>query len=830
MSNTHGTYYPKQRLSYKEKIKDNNEWAKEMINFLTRNFAYSDFSSDSNKVMDSYDKKLSNYQLYNNILNQKDFERECNPLGFEVGQYKDEIQPYNKTYNKIQVLLGEEYKRPMNFKAVLINSEGIKQKDIEKSKQLNDVFTKHIQEFTDLLQAQMGDPNNPELQKQMQAQMNTLVDQKMLEKYNSTSFLQSKEITASKLLEFFNRKESIQEKKNDAFKHGLIAGEEIVWVGVKNGEPTVEVINPLGFFYHKSSETKYIQDGLYAGYRTKMTTGDIIDRFGEYLSEDDLDKLESYHLGGMDKKNNHMEYNWENGSGGTRTFNSSFTSQNEGSYGKSTITEDHAVIHVEWVSQKKVGFITTSANEYGDGEKINVDENFKVPSYATKSTIRRKGKKVTIYSFDEMELEWGWLPEVWEGVSINEDMFCCIGPKAHQYRSMENPHKVKLGYHGLVYNNMNAESISLMDRMKPFQYLYFILVHKLKKLVARDKGQVFSLDLSMIPEEMGLEKTLYYLDEMDLDLFNPLQNAEAPGAAQRGKVKGAVSRSNMQHILHYISLMDAVDAQISDVAGITRQREGQIGSNEAVTNTQQNIIQSSTITEAAYFQPHFKLWEHVYNSVLDCASAVWKGKSVTKQYVLDDLSIQTIKITPDVFTHADYGVFVSNSGKEFELFNSMKALAQPLIQNDKANFSDIIALYKANSLQELEREIKAAEKSSQERQQAEMENAQTLQQQQIEAQKADREDRQAHEVELQNIKDTSAMEREIVKATSFGGDADANGVPDVLEMAKFQQGVALDNKKFKLEEQKLKQQKEKDKQELEIKRQANRNKKTSANK
>lgn len=154
---------------------------------------------------------------------------------------------------------------------------------------------------------------------------------------------------------------------------------------------------------------------------------------------------------------------------------------------------------------------------------------------------------------------------------------------------------------------MNAESISLMDRMKPFQYLYFIVAHKLKKLIATDRGKVFHFDITMVPEKLGLEKTLYYLEEMNIDFYNPLHNAETPGVHQRSKVTTATDRSNMQHILNYVQLLAALDEQISDVAGITRQREGQIARNEAVTNSQQTIMQSATITEAVYFQPHNKL-------------------------------------------------------------------------------------------------------------------------------------------------------------------------------------------------------------------------------
>jgi hypothetical protein len=82
-------------------------------------------------------------------------------------------------------------------------------------------------------------------------------------------------------------------------------------------------------------------------------------------------------------------------------------------------------------------------------------------------------------------------------------MYTMIGPKDVQFRTTSNPLKVKLGYHGIVYNAMNATPVSLMDRMKPFQYLYFIIMHKLKKMIAQDKGKIFSLDSTMVDPKMG---------------------------------------------------------------------------------------------------------------------------------------------------------------------------------------------------------------------------------------------------------------------------------------------------------------------------------------
>jgi hypothetical protein len=133
MSYSGGISFPKQRLSYQEKIKNDRQWGKDMLDNLELYYHSSARTYDSNtnkgrNGRSEYQIKKSNYDLYNNILDQEDFVRECNALGIEVGQMIDEVKPYNKTPNKIAVLLGEELLRPFNYRAVLINSEGIKTK------------------------------------------------------------------------------------------------------------------------------------------------------------------------------------------------------------------------------------------------------------------------------------------------------------------------------------------------------------------------------------------------------------------------------------------------------------------------------------------------------------------------------------------------------------------------------------------------------------------------------------------------------------------------------------------------------------------------------
>ncbi len=774
--------FPRQRLSFSEKSKDDYQWAKDTADNL---FA---FSYSTGKKRSDFDRMVSNYKLFNNELDQQDFERECEPLGLQVGQFQDEIQPYNKTYNKIQVLLRDEFSRPFNYKAVLVNADGIKSKLSHQDYLLRQFVNEQLQ--TTIQQVL------PNFDPKLIESSGSTMDPKEIKRYMNTTYLEAREILANKLLKLFEKSLSIKELKNDGFKHALLSGYEFTYVGVNGDNPTIEILNPLGVFFHKSPETKYIQDGLYAGYRTYMDSGTILDRFSSYMTTEEIEKIDHLNIGALHTLGNFDYSDYYNASDGDHL--------REGSYGDSSNNaNDWLVQHVEWRSQKKVGFINFM-NEYGEPQMELVSEDFEIPSYATKEIITEEyDKKTTYYTWKDIEgnpyaINWGWVPEVWTTTRIGEDIYVMIGPKKNQFRSIDDPFTVRLGYHGLAYSSMNADPISLMDRMKPFQYLYFIVAHKLKKLIAQDKGKIFHFDTTMLDPKLGWEKTLYYLTQMNIDFFNPLQNADTPGWSQRGKVTGSTDMSTGNHIMNYVNLLNAIDGQISDVAGVSRQREGQVGPTEAVTNAQSNIQMSAVITEV-YFHTHNKLWEKVLSSFIQVVQEVYKNKSLTKQFVLDDMSIQTLEISPDTFLNTDLGVFVSDSPKEEEVFEVMKSLLQPLIQNDKATFSDLIKTMKSSSLEEVESFILESEKNA-------IEFQQKMQAQQAEAQQRLAQEDQSFKLEYQARE--LASKEYIAEMDTFkflqDQDSDDNGIPDQFEVEKFKAELGLKAKKLSLEELKTK--------------------------
>lgn len=835
-----GTFrLPPQRLSFKEKIKNEQKWGRECVDALSIERLDNGVEHTTKGNKSDVQRMLTNYGLYNNQVNHQDIQKVCDPLGIEdPDEFQDVIEPYNKTYNKVNVLLGEEKKRGVNFKSVLVNSKAADEFTRTKTQLMQEYLTgqvnaqiekfkKRFQATNPAPQAQQGQEMSPEQQQEMQkAQeeyeakqqeyVDNLLSPEEIEKYMKTNWRAASEIAADQLLQYYYKKLHIPHLRNDAFKHALISGEELLWVGVRNGEPVIEVLNPLKTFFHKSSETQFIQDGLYAGYRTRMTVADVLDRYGEDLPEKAKKDLEETYMGirsagirddligpEYDHKGLNLSLEWrrERGLGDNEIY---------GSYGTSNY-DDIEVTHVEWKSQRKIGF-KSYIDEDGNKQSTLVDESFKVPDSARKVRYKTENNFYkTKYLFNdafgnECELHWGWIPEVWEGTKIAESYYVNIRPKPVQYRSMENPHKVKLGYIGVVYNNMNAPNISLMDRMKPFQYLYFIVMHKMKQMLAADAPPLISIDMSMIPKKLTTEEYLYY-NKLGINFYDPLQNTEDgnPANLSGQKIIDETQRSTMNHVANYITILQNLDEQIGEVAGVTRQREGQTSQYESVTGMQSAIVQSSHITETL-FALHNVVWEAGLTSLIETAQAVHKNKEVKIPYVFDDMTRGVIDLQPDTFTNADLGVFITDNIRDYEALEKMRSMSLEMIQNGyKA--SDVMSLYTSTSAETYRREIKALEDQreavEQQMRQYESEQQERLMKMEID----NREDVQAHELEKID-KEGEWKLREAAMKNYFqdpSHDGDQDGIPDMIELMKHKDEVDIKLKEIELKERQLNQ-------------------------
>lgn len=709
------------------------------------------------------------YNIYNSVFDEEDFKYVTDPWKVREG-FPATIQNFNIIKPKIDLLLGEESKRPYNFR-VIQTSENSTSKLQEKYKQL---LAQKIMEI-----AAAGNPEDPVTDEELK-------EVEAIQKYMEYDYSDIAEMAAYHSLEYLKEKEEIQDKFIQGFKDGLIAGIEAHYVGIVNGEPTLERVNPYYLSYDNSPDVRYIEDGSYAVYRKRMTIPAIYDRLYELMSEDDLNKLtEKYENSVKGSSNVPGDYNkivWK-----------SFGPINED---QEFDSESIDVWHVTWKSFVKVGFLTY-LDEEGEEQTDIVNEDYEVS--------------------EGEDIQWDWVTEVWEGYRIGDDIYIGMDPIPNQHISIDNPNSQKLPYIGAVYNNTNTKSKSLVEIMKPLQYMYLILWYRLEISLARDKGKVINMDITQIPKSMGVttEKWMHYLSSMGVNFFNPYEDGwDVPG--REGGKAAAFNQFSSQDltmansIAEYVNLMNKIEEMVGELSGVSRQRQGQVTSSELVGNVERAVVQSSHITEM-HFWIHNRVKQRAMEALLEAAKTAWTESGKQKlHYITDDMTRIFLDITED-FLYSDFGIFVTDSTQESRNLEAVKSLLQPAMQNG-ASLADVAEVIASNNLTEVRRKLKDIERTRQEReermQQQQSEVQQQIVQMQLEDKEADREIKQ-YEIDTNNevkliIAEMQYDERDM--------DRNRNGIADVLEgnikEREIEENTRIENRKLDVERAKIAAQKE----------------------
>tara|TARA_R110001606_G_scaffold158423_2_gene302170 strand:- start:8191 stop:10683 length:2493 start_codon:yes stop_codon:yes gene_type:complete len=730
---------PRQRVPRSKKGK---KWARTCIDELEK-ITYGDinYNGRSSRV-----KKQVNYDLFNGKLNQGDFTHILNPFGFSESEFPATMQHYDIISPKIQLLMGEEIKRPFNFKVVSHDPDAISKIEEQKKEMLMQYLYSVLvtPEEEEAQQQQMQELAASDPEKAALTQPKTPAQ---IEKYINFEYQDIREITAQRILEYLTREDNLEEKFNRGFKDALIAGEEIYWVGDISGNPTVRVCNPLDIRVILDPDSPWIDESQAVIEERWLTLSTVLDEYYEYLEPSELDMLEKGVTGRDNSSKGGVNYPYSEFN--IINYANVLDTVGSGVYDPGMIRSYRRngmvrVLQVEWKSMRKIGIISYS-DESGTKQEDIVDEIFELPKYAEK-----KGKK---WLFDGVELQWFWISEYWEGTKIAEDIYCNVKPKLNQRRDLNNPSDVKSGYVGYIYNERNSESISLIDRMKPFQYLYNIIYYRTELALAKSKGKVALMDIAQIPSSEGwdVSKWMYYLESMGVMFINSREEGNRSTQAAPFNQFQSIDLSMGNYINTHVQLLENVKNELGELSGVSRQRQGQVSSSELVGNTERAVVQSSHITEF-WFYAHNECKKKVLTALVDVAKMSYReGKKI--QYIADDMSRTFMNIEPEDFTNSSYGIFVSNASKDDRALDSLKSLAQSALQAGVVSFTDVASILQSESIttvrKMLENSQAEMEKKQAEAQQAEMQSAQQVQQAETEKEMA-KEDREDARTQLDN--------------------------------------------------------------------------------
>lgn len=721
---------PQQRVTLKTKTK---KWREQCIDAF---IGLSKFGTSNRRG-----ELKALYEYYNGTIDEADYNYVLKPYGKTRQNFPSKLRNYPIIKPIIDLLLGEKSKRPLNYTVTVANADSVSQKEEAKQKalftQIQKMYLQEISKQTDM--------EMPQSEEEIQ------LPKQIIEQFDRT-YVDHRAIMGQKSLNYIMHHQEMYDKFQKGFFHYLVVGEVYSHKGVRRSEPFYEILNPLDIDYDKDPDIEFVEDGDWAIIRKFTHASTILDNFGMFLTAEQVLELEH-------PTNQSAE--------SYLLFRSEAAGPND-NIARNRLIE---VVTVYWKSRKRIGFVEYLDEQTGMMEQFEVNDGFKLTP-----ELKEQNAKI----------KYEWINEVWEGTKIDGRFFVNINPISNQRTSLDNPSKCKLPINGRKYSDTNANNISLVSLGIPFQLNYNIFKYRLELAIARSKDIIAQFDINMIPKKWDMDKFMYFVEGTGIAWVD--YNKEG---IQLSPQHQSVMDMSIKTIDQYLGLLESIVQEWEKISGVNRQRQGGIGTYEGKATSQQAIVQSSHITEDI-FRKYSRFEQRELQGMIDYSKEAWlTGKKA--MYVMPDLTSEFIDVDALQHMESEYGVFISDAGRDQDKLEQAKALAQSMIQNGTPA-SAVLDLFDTENYTGIKDKIRKAEKAQQE-----LEAQQQKAQQDQAAQQAQIQEKQIQQGAIDKEKD---RQLEIEKALIQAESSDTTNKLD-LDLKKLQQDYELKNRELNLKQQAL---------------------------
>ena len=722
---------PRQKLSITKK---NKKWGEECVE------AFINLSNSGTSHSHKKDELKILYDYYNGVIDEADYNYVLKPYGKARKNFPSEMRNYPIIKPIIDLLLGEKSKRPLNYTVTVQNSDSITVKENAKAELIFKNLQQHFMQAVQEQGEDMGQDPNQEVQ----------LPEHIASMFDST-YVDQRAVLGQQALNYIMQEQEVYDKIQKAWFHYLVTGECYTHRGVRNREPFYEILNPLDVDYDLDPDLEFVEDGDWALVRKYVHASSVIDAYYDSLSEQQILELE-------EPRHSETDISFLYANSGNRDVNAF----------RNRLIE---VINVYWKSRKRIGFLTYEDPETGMAEVQEVEDGYRMPA-----EMREAGAK----------LDWRWVNEVWEGTRIDGRFYININPIANQRISIDNPSKCKLPINGRRYSDINSQNISLVRLGIPYQLNYNIYKYRLELAIARSKDIIAQFDINMIPKKWDMDKFMYYVEGTGIAWVD--YNKEG---IQLNPQHQSVLDMSIKTIQQYITLLESILVEWEKISGVSRQRQGEIGAYEGKASSQQAILQSSHITEDL-FRKFERMEQRDFQALLDYSKEAWlTGKK--SMYVMPDGTTDFLDLDSLEHLETNYGIFVSDAGKDQEKLQNIKGLTQAMIQNG-AKPGDLAEMLDSDSFQQIKKNLKAADKAQQELEQAQQQAQQEMQQQQLEAEQMKQ--------EAENIEKEKDRQKDIEIAL-INAESKKDVEASELNLQKMMQDFEFKQRDLDLREQEL---------------------------
>lgn len=709
---------------------------------------------------------LKNYKLANGIIDKTDYiVEEDNEMAdlIDVLTKEDsaafELKFFPIVPNVLNVLCGEFAKRNDKILYRAVDDTSYNEMMQEKQTMIEQSLVAYGENLMQQQIQAMGlDPNSDQAKQMMSP--DSIKSLPQIEEYFKKDYRSLYEEWATHQHNVDSERFYMKELENMAFKDMLITDREFWHFKMNEDDYEVEVLNPLLTFYHKSPDARYISQSNYGGTVTLMTVADVIDKYGYKMNEEQLRSIEAiypvksagYIVPGLQNDGSFYDatksHDWNvNGPSLAMrqmlSFNDTFgigtgptsrdiiaeilhESEDLSEYGDSTLLR---VTTVYWKSQKMLGHLSYVDPTTGEYNETIIDEDYKVtnkPKYDT-SVVKTKSKDNLISG---EHIDWIWINEAWGGVKIGPNRPTFYGnadnfglspiyldtkPVKFQFKGDLTLYGCKLPIEGCVFSDRNTKSMSLVDKMKPYQIGYNLVNNQISDILIDELGTVIVLDQNALPrhstgEDWGnnaYSKAFVAMKNFQmLPLDTSITNTENALNFQHYQ---ALNLEQTQRLLSRVQLSNHFKQQCFESVGLSQQRLGEVIGQQTATGVEQAINMSYAQTEMYFVQHSEYLMPRVHQMRTDLAQFYASTKpSLRLQYMTSLDEKINFELNGTNLLARDFNVFISTKVNQRFITEQIRNLA---LSNNTAGASifDLGNIIKADSLSEITSVMKEIE-------------------------------------------------------------------------------------------------------------------------
>jgi hypothetical protein len=791
-----------------DKEKQDESWIKNTMDYFA-NKAYAEYI----KNRDTF---VKNYDLVKGILRMEDFYQEPDVKSFTDMLTSDlELPAYVKHYSiittPINELIGEISKRPDTYKIKAFDDDSKSEELRFKTETLQKYVISKVKQSI-ALKAQM---EGEEIDEEQLEALTMQQVQEELDSYTSVAEKWANHVLTCQKADF-----NLKEKSEDAFRDLCISAREFYHIYEDNSKLgyNVEVANPKNTWFLTTPDRKYISDptgraqGAYAaGTVTVMELSEIIEAIPD-ITKEEIDHLRSslqdYGLINVRESNlGNPEVTPGIDSVTYDTFDpavlqtrmiieSEMKENNDGlkdflglTSNVSSFGYKYVVVRAYWLSKKKIGKLIY-LDEMGNEQSTLVDETY---------------KSGTIPS--EQSLEWGWVNQWYQGIKIGPDIYHVKPYKLLNYCPII----------GTTFEVKNTEARSIVDLMKPFQVIYNVCMNQLYKLLEKEVGKVYLTSIRHIPvPKDGDAQDALDMWEMEarnrgiVFIDDSPENLKSPSSFNQFR---DIDLTRTQEIQSRYTLAQQMKNECWELVGMSKQRLGSIAASESATGVNTAVQQSYSQTEPLFVAHEYVIGQ-LYQAIIDASLYVESAKpQSTLSYITSEGQSAFVQVNGSDLKFRDLKVFPTNRPEDTQMFNELRQLAQPLMQNGGSLY-DVIELYSTKSM----RELKKVFKDLRDKQETMQQQAQELEQQKLEqqAEQAQAQMQQAQAMKEQEIandnyqkeldrinKKEVALIQALRNNENATADLDNSGVADALEITRLTQEENKASQAYQLKMQEI---------------------------